>query len=75
MDRHVGDLGNVLTPSNRVTDLDFFDNVITLHLTEKNGIIGKAFVVHANEDDLGNFEKKNPKKIKVNLNLNLFSIF
>ena len=54
MDRHVGDLGNILTPSNHVTDLDFFDNVITLDLTEENGIIGKAFVVHANEDDLGN---------------------
>ena len=54
MNRHVGDLGNILTPSNRVTDLDFFDNVITLDLTEENGIIGKAFVVHANEDDLGN---------------------
>ena len=62
MDRHAGDLGNILTPSNRVTNLDFFDNVITLDLTEKNGIIGRAFVVHANKDDLGNFEKKNPKK-------------
>ena len=64
MDRHVGDLGNILTPSNRVTDLDFFDKVITLEMTEKNGILGRAFVVHANEDDLGNFEKK--KKIPKN---------
>ena len=61
MNRHVGDLGNILTPSNRVTDLDFFDNVITLDLAEENGIVGRAFVVHANEDDLGKFEKKIPK--------------
>ena len=68
MNRHVGDLGNILTPSNSVTDLDFFDNVITLDLTEENGIVGKAFVVHANEDDLGKFEKKIPK-MKINFNL------
>ena len=55
MDRHVGDLGNILTPSNRVTDLNFFE-MYRPYLTEENGIIGKAFVVHANY--LGNFEKK-----------------
>ena len=60
MERHTGDLGNILTPPNRVTDLDFFDNVITLDITKENqnGIIGRAFVVHANEDDLGNLENK-----------------
>ena len=72
MNRHVGDLGNILTPSNRVTDLDFFDNVITLDLTEENGIVGRAFVVHANEDDLGKFGKKSQK---INVNFNLSSIF
>ena len=68
--RHVGDIGNILTPSNRVTDLDFFE-MYRPYLTEENGIIGKAFVVHANY--LGNFEKNKSQKIK--LNLNLFSIF
>ena len=51
--RHLGDLGNILTPLNRVTELDFFDNVISLDMAKENGIIGKAFVVHADEDDLG----------------------
>ena len=55
INRHEGDIGNILTPSNRVTDLNFFE-MYRPYLIEENGIIGKAFVVHANY--LGNFEKK-----------------
>jgi len=51
--RHVGDLGNIFTPLNRFTVISFLDEVITLDKEAENGITGKAFVVHAGEDDLG----------------------
>ena len=50
--RHVGDLGNIITPLERVTSVSVFDSIITLEDSE-NGITGKAFVIHAGEDDLG----------------------
>ena len=51
--RHVGDLGNIFTPLHRFTLLNFKDEIISLDIGAENGIIGKAFVVHADEDDLG----------------------
>merc|ERR1711963_647870 len=51
--RHVGDLGNIITPLNRLTLVSLFDPVVTLDKEAENGITGKAFVVHAGEDDLG----------------------
>ena len=55
----MGDLGNIFTPKNRLTGLpestviSLLDNVISLDKEAENGIIGKTFVVHADEDDLG----------------------
>ena len=51
--RHVGDLGNILTPPHRFTIISLLDDVITLDRQAENGITGLAFVVHADEDDLG----------------------
>ena len=53
--RHVGDLGNILVSAENgnMTNIDILDDVISLDTTAKNGIIGKAFVIHADEDDLG----------------------
>jgi len=48
--RHVGDLGNVIITNQRAT-IDFTDNVI--QLTGPHSIIGRALVIHQNEDDLG----------------------
>ena len=58
--RHVGDLGNIESiekigyygTKKVVTNINFVDSQITLE-DEENGITGKAFVIHAGEDDLG----------------------
>jgi len=49
--RHVGDLGNIVTDENGKADYVFYDSLIKLH--GKCNIIGKLLVIHANEDDLG----------------------
>ena len=51
--RHVGDLGNIFTPYNRLTIVQLLDRLITLDKNAENDITGRAFVVHADEDDLG----------------------
>ena len=51
--RHVGDLGNIVTPPSRFTLVSLFDGLISLDAEAENGIAGRAFVVHAGEDDLG----------------------
>jgi hypothetical protein len=49
--RHVGDLGNVVADESGRVSTSFSDNVITLF--GGRSIIGRAIVVHADEDDLG----------------------
>ena len=61
--RHVGDLGNIVTPAGRftlvknlyqsLTPVSLFDGLISLDAEAENGIAGRAIVVHAGEDDLG----------------------
>lgn len=51
-ERHVGDLGNAVANQQGVAQIDFIDHLISLR-GDANCIIGKAVVVHANEDDLG----------------------
>jgi Cu/Zn superoxide dismutase len=51
--RHVGDLGNIVTPLSRFTLVSLFDGLISLDIEAENGIADRAFVVHAGEDDLG----------------------
>jgi len=51
--RHAGDLGNIVTPPSRVTFVTKFDRLISLDAEAENGITGRAFVLHAGEDDLG----------------------
>ena len=51
--RHVGDLGNVVTNRFGQTNVNIFDDVITLDPTSENSIANRAFVVHLGEDDLG----------------------
>ena len=53
-ERHVGDLGNVLTHSERYsTNVFIYDRLITLQEGADNSITGRAVVVHAGIDDLG----------------------
>ncbi|KAG5684256.1 hypothetical protein PVAND_013492 [Polypedilum vanderplanki] len=49
--RHVGDLGNVVADDQGRVSTSFSDNVITLF--GARSIIGRAIVVHTDEDDLG----------------------
>merc|ERR1711878_26052 len=51
--RHVGDLGNIESPDEDITEVKLLDKLITLDKNEINDITGRAFVVHAGEDDLG----------------------
>ena len=51
--RHVGDLGNIVTPPTHFTPVYIVDELITLEPGEENCISNLAIVVHAGEDDLG----------------------
>lgn len=48
-DRHVGDLGNVVTDSSQVTNVDIWDGTVDLY--GDYSVIDRAFVFHAAVDD------------------------
>jgi len=50
--RHVGDLGNIVADSSGKASINIEDKLISLN-GKKTNIIGRAFVLHANPDDLG----------------------
>lgn len=58
--RHVGDLGNVVADANGVVSTSFSDNVISLFGSQS--IIGRAIVLHAGVDDLGQTDHPDSKK-------------
>jgi superoxide dismutase, Cu-Zn family len=49
-ERHVGDLGNLVVDRDRTARVTFTDQLATLD--GETGIVGRAVVVHAGEDDL-----------------------
>eukprot|EP00250_Pteridium_aquilinum_P022657 c25514_g1_i1 orf=393-857(-) len=49
--RHAGDLGNVIVGEDGCVDISITDSQIPL--VGENSIIGRAVVVHADQDDLG----------------------
>jgi len=49
--RHHGDLGNIVADNQNTAVINISDTVI--QLTGPNSIVGRAFVVHEKEDDLG----------------------
>jgi len=51
-ERHVGDLGNIVTDSNGNARYQISDSMIKLRGTKCN-IIGRGLIIHADEDDLG----------------------
>jgi Cu-Zn family superoxide dismutase len=51
-ERHVGDLGNIVTNSKGEAKYSFYDNVIKLRGTKCN-IIGRGLIIHEDEDDCG----------------------
>lgn len=48
--RHVGDLGNLVANADNTATFDFYDD--HMEFVGMNSIIGKSFIVHADEDDL-----------------------
>lgn len=50
-ERHVGDLGNILSDENGAARFNFTDPVASLF--NEHSIMGRAIVVHGGEDDLG----------------------
>ena len=50
-ERHVGDLGNLVTNGRGEAKYSFYDNVIKLK--GKANIIGRGLIIHADEDDCG----------------------
>jgi len=51
VERHVGDLGNVISDEKGNTFIEVEDKLISLY--GDLSVIGRSFVVHSNEDDLG----------------------
>jgi Cu-Zn family superoxide dismutase len=51
-ERHVGDLGNIVTNSNGIAHYRMVDDIIKLRGTKAN-IIGRGLIIHADEDDCG----------------------
>jgi len=49
--RHVGDLGNVEADKDGVVEVKLSDHLVSL--VGVNSVIGRAFIVHENIDDLG----------------------
>ncbi|XP_068629453.1 superoxide dismutase [Cu-Zn]-like [Battus philenor] len=59
VERHVGDLGNVVFDENNVSVLDYVDSVISL--TGEYSIIGRAVVLHEKADDFGRSDHPDSK--------------
>lgn len=51
-ERHVGDLGNIITNSKGEAKYTFYDNVIKLRGSKCN-IIGRGLIIHEDKDDCG----------------------
>ena len=51
-ERHVGDLGNIISDKTGRCKMTFTDNVIKLRGTKAN-IIGRGLIIHQDEDDCG----------------------
>ena len=51
-ERHVGDLGNLVSNNKGEAKYSFYDNVIKLRGTKAN-IIGRGLIIHADPDDCG----------------------
>ena len=50
-ERHVGDLGNVIAGEDGIATYEIEDHLIMLY--GDTSVIGRSFVCHADEDDLG----------------------
>jgi superoxide dismutase, Cu-Zn family len=51
LERHIGDMGNVVSEGKEETTVELVDPSITL--TQPYSVIGRSCVIHQDEDDLG----------------------
>lgn len=65
-DRHVGDLGNVISDENGKANYIMYDNVIRLSNIELS-IIGRGLIIHKDTDDCGNYQGDNEDKKKASI--------
>jgi len=65
-DRHVGDLGNIITDQNGNANYTIYDNVIKLRGFE-DSIIGRGLIIHKDTDDCGEYKGGNKDKQKASL--------
>lgn len=54
-ERHVGDLGNLISDENGNANYIIYDDVIRLNSIEL-GIIGRGLIIHKDTDDCGNYQ-------------------
>ena len=50
-ERHVGDLGNIVANKDGLAEINIFDKYVKLK--GKHSVIGRSFIIHQDEDDLG----------------------
>lgn len=58
--RHVGDIGNLMTDEKGNVDIEFYDDLIELQ--GKYSVIGRSIVIHEKEDDLGLYRNEKSKR-------------
>lgn len=63
-DRHVGDLGNIVANAKGVARGQIIDRLVKLD--GETSVIGRSFMVHADEDDLGKGDNSEPGPPAVN---------
>lgn len=65
-ERHVGDLGNLLSDCNGNANYIIYDNLIKLYGNEEN-IIGRGVIIHKDTDDCGEYSgcDENNKKLSL----------
>ncbi|BAO49452.1 superoxide dismutase [Alphaentomopoxvirus acuprea] len=63
IEKHLGDLGNIIVNENGMAIVDEYYNFLTL--SGNDSIMGRSLVIHSNEDDLG---KGNNQESKISGN-------
>jgi Cu-Zn family superoxide dismutase len=66
LERHVGDLGNIISDKNGDAKYIIFDDIIRLSGSELN-IIGRGLIIHKDTDDCGNYQGNDITKKKASL--------
>ncbi len=58
INRHAGDLGNIVSDKHKIANGFFYDKIISLDYNSKYCILGRMVVIHKDKDDLGKGNNK-----------------